>query len=803
MPSQTNYITTEHSIADTPSGNMGTSKDDHAPVGYSGSWVYRELLKFSTSGPPSGAKIVSCHLSLKTTSGVHFQHGSSPRIVIHRLTSSFSQSSGGGTETWRTDADPVWPGPSAISTGEVDVAFGNADNYVRTFNITDIYEAICSTSLFKRDGSPAGGSTNYGIRLRAYSEGSTADRVEFHTMRGSYVPRVEITWTMPKAATAPALISPLGVQPSAPTEFSFQWPSGDGTEKLEIEVGTALDTSNLWNPAPTTHTPGPVKTVAYGGTAIPVDGSTVYWRVRGLNEVGTPGPWSKGTFTVTSAPAAVISHPANNGIAETWNLQSDHAEWAGSEGKPFIRVLYTHPGGLDSASFDVDDDGVITNYPFVVSPGETAWIAHTTGWARNVNHTVRVRVNGSGGLQSPWSAAVVARIQWAQGRYAIPHVAGARDFAEAHGTLTGGGKVAFLYRNAAVPGSWFEEIGEFEKGTQIDMLIRLGANNTTDNPTLPVARIEWYGSGTTIPEFWTKGPAATIASDKGFRRFGVHSVHAIATAAANVSQNRSVIVTKGIRYTLSAYVSLKSTGVGLRLRVLDKDGALNVPDLVAPLLSTGHTTDTSKAPDGWQRLYWTFVAPADEIRLAILIEAAGEFWMDAVQLEEGDVATGWKPGNAGPAVVLDVGGVAVDRTFGGIFRLQGGDGATRSRVELHQKGLRFAQDTELSSPSTGVLAVNDVPIATGTLPVIKTVRQSNMGSLAGATNADYTITWPSAFADLNYTVSVTLWTEGVPAGRQLSCAIMSKTVSTVTIRVHNNTASTAINVGWHAIGIHD
>jgi hypothetical protein len=104
----------------------------------------------------------------------------------------------------------------------------------------------------------------------------------------------------------------------------------------------------------------------------------------------------------------------------------------------------------------------------------------------------------------------------------------------------------------------------------------------------------------------------------------------------------------------------------------------------------------------------------------------------------------------------------------------------------------------------GGLTSGGVAVATAAqLPIIKTVRTAALGALAGGANADRTITWPSPFADTNYTVVVTAHTEGDPAGRLISLAITSKTAAAVVIRVMNNTASTSINPAFHAIGIHD
>jgi hypothetical protein len=64
------------------------------------------------------------------------------------------------------------------------------------------------------------------------------------------------------------------------------------------------------------------------------------------------------------------------------------------------------------------------------------------------------------------------------------------------------------------------------------------------------------------------------------------------------------------------------------------------------------------------------------------------FWVDAVQIEEGPVASAWTPGSTG-AVVLDVGGISVDAAKGASLRLRASDGGVNDTVELGENGLLF------------------------------------------------------------------------------------------------------------------
>lgn len=731
MPSVTNTVYREHNVTNMP-GNYGTAKDDHAPVGNvtSSGWRYRDLMRFGVSGPPAGAKVVSCILKLKTTSGTHSSQGSSPRIRIRRCTEDWA-ASGGGTEQWRSDADPVGFSVSTSATGEVSYSFGGANQTVYDFDITDYYEYVMSSSVFRRDGTPGGGLTNYGIEIRAGTispsdETNTNDRCEFYSIRGSYAPRAVITWTVPDDATAPTLVAPNGVQSAAPTTFSFLFPSGDGARQYELEVGTALDTSNLWNPAVATVTAGTQKDVTYAGSAIPADGSTVYWRVRGLNEVGTAGPWSHGTFSVQSAPTVTLQSSV---MAEVHNLGS-LATWTGAEGKARIKATYTHPQSLNAAAWEVEVNGVVTAFPGGTLPGGVATFDLATGWTRNTNYAVRVRAQGTAGQWSAWTAVQNLRINWSQGIYTFTYPANATGWVPRHSALTTDAsktKVAYMYRNTSGPGAWQNTpaAATTSTSTSMDMLVRLSSFDPALNPTLPTAKLEWAppGTGGTLDHWQVTGGGAIVV-DEAVRRFGVHSVKVIPGATSGwIRNSRGVALTAGQWYTMSAYINTNGAvfgGQGCALGFNTEAGAY-LPPLGVGTGALAPAKSTVEGTDGWLRLYDQFLipgTPGDTVYLKPALwwgngSTVPYFNVDAFQLEEGEIATGWKPGMAGPAVVMDVGGIAVDARLGGILRLYGSTGGLRDIIELYQKGLRFS-DTELSSPSTGVLAANNVPLSLNT-----------------------------------------------------------------------------------------
>lgn len=85
-------------------------------------------------------------------------------------------------------------------------------------------------------------------------------------------------------------------------------------------------------------------------------------------------------------------------------------------------------------------------------------------------------------------------------------------------------------------------------------------------------------------------------------------------------------------------------------------------------------------------------------------------WFDALKLEESSVATPWSPAAIG-ATVIDAGGVQVDGFRGGVLRYRGSNGNTRDNVEGAAHGLMIGTDTELYSPTPGLLFANSQQIA--------------------------------------------------------------------------------------------
>lgn len=84
---------------------------------------------------------------------------------------------------------------------------------------------------------------------------------------------------------------------------------------------------------------------------------------------------------------------------------------------------------------------------------------------------------------------------------------------------------------------------------------------------------------------------------------------------------------------------------------------------------------------------------------------------------------------------------------------------------------------------------------------IRTKRQTT-GAVAAATTVDIVVTWPTAFADNAYTATVSLL-EGTAGIAMRIRKKVAQTAASITVRVTNDDAVSALTGTIHAIAIHD
>jgi len=293
---------------------LGGGDDDHLPSGYSGGYKLRSAVQFTLDWT-GVVKIVSAVLSVKTTSEVHLSFGSDPDMYIERITGSWSENSGrsgfdsppgGGWSGAASDFDQV----DATSTGRATMDVTTATGTWDTVDITDIVEAWAPASVLKRDGTPGGGLSNFGVRLRPVVESDSSENTEFHSddASASNRPTILLTYSVGTAPSAPTGLTPTGTVVGTPTFTGiFSDPdTADTMSKLDIQVSTDSTFASVshWNYSGAGFgIAGGTWNIGYLGTALDA-GITYYYRARVYDQVPLVSAWSSTqSFTTQGSPA--------------------------------------------------------------------------------------------------------------------------------------------------------------------------------------------------------------------------------------------------------------------------------------------------------------------------------------------------------------------------------------------------------------------------------------------------------------------------------------------------------------------
>jgi hypothetical protein len=339
-----------------------------------------------------------------------------------------------------------------------------------------------------------------------------------------------------------------------------------------------------------------------------------------------------------------------------------------------------------------------------------------------------------------WSAAMTLldfRVRWAQAIYAKDVSVGASNLAFAS-TVTGAAarsSAAFqTATDAAGAGgsAWVEDVGLLAPTATafIRILVRLATYTAGVNTLMSDMTLTYAGTAS-VPDKWLVAGTGGLILDKTQRRFGYYAAKLTAptpgTAIYMYPWRRvstdGVLVTPNTDYTLSMYVKTNGPlGGSGQVALMVRGGSVGgspYDRFANPPGTTYWTADSSKAPDGWQRLMMSFHVPSNTTAVWPTVwfnpgVANQSIWVDGGKFEEGKVTSAWTPGFLGEAITLDAMGITVDAQAGGILRLRGSSGGIRDIVGLGTTGLLIGPDTRLNSPSIGVLAANDVPLSLNT-----------------------------------------------------------------------------------------
>jgi len=468
-------------------------------------------------------------------------------------------------------------------------------------------------------------------------------------------------------------------------------------------------------------------------------------RVRTTDTGGLVSAWSGVYyFRVNSIPVVGTRTPIDSALAYIWNLGTDLQVWtsAGEFAKPRVQFVYTDADAQQMSAYRVklwnDNAGAKGTQLYdtgkvlaVAAVGDTITVDLPQALVMGTQYWWSIEVwdsldESSGSVDS--STAFRIKVRWGQAIYEYNAGAGSSGWNFIPGNMTGT-QVVFLYASAtgasgAGRSTWATTIGALNPNAYVNVMVRLATSADGVDSTLDSMRFTYLGNSTTPDDWATSG--GTWVLDANIRRYGTQSLKAsINTTVAsdsltypvrNAPNGNDIPVVPGTPMVFSAWVKTGQALTGgnkIQLRVY-MAGATTT-ELVSSYTDVARreTLDSSTSPDGWQRLRLGFTVPlgVSFVRPALeFVRAASQgtisFWVDAVKLEEGTVATAWTPGFVADAVVLDAGGIMVDGLAGGIFRLRGSAGTVRDTVQLNTNGLLFGGDTPLYSPAASVLRLD-------------------------------------------------------------------------------------------------
>ena len=669
--------------------------------------------------------------------------------------------SSGGSVLAKTAAQTIPAGSSTITLGlgyEVEAALASS------------YEVNGGTSVYVGfSRNPAEGvqfpSDDTGSHYDATKTGTYPGTLSGGTHSGYGRLGAYITYEAANhLPTAPTLISPASgarITTQQP-EFKFDHndSDNDNIEVYDLQVDNNSGFGTPWwevdhATSGIDNTLDRVERTVPLGNALP-RGVPLYWRARTADHE-TYGPWSGGrTLSVNALPTHTIQSPVPGGACNIWNLD-ELAVWTpgGAHAKPILDWNFTDDDGDAQSAYivriyDVASGGspiynsgtVYTtdercDADFGLVNGQQYW------WSVNVRDALGEWEYDSEPPRTPFF------VRWGQAIYEYNPGAGSSAWQFSAAAITSGA-AAFLFASAtgaagAGRSAWKTSIGAVTPGAWLNVLVRLRPISTavaSVSPALPDMQFTYLGVGAALsPDKWSMQSTNPTdwAMDPDFRRFGSQALRCQVTATAGLryiypyegAVGSDVAVTPNTEYVFSAFINSGALPINadVRLAVMSEGSVtaelspLYVDDSNALGRNTnGVDPDTGQPlfPEGWQRLTLRF-RTAEQTRVRPMIRygdsgtatVGDTFWADGVQMEEAVIASGWRPGMVGNAAVLDASGLVIDGLSGGIFRLRGSAGALRDVVALGPHGLLLGGDSELASPSTGVLTVNGVVVGSG------------------------------------------------------------------------------------------
>lgn len=702
MPTTTWACNKDARVADSGGTSLGAGASNFNPIGTYSGYKYRTLLGFSYSFTGM-VSITSAVLNLRTGTQFYVAYGSDPDIAVRRLTAAWSEGTSvalSGTNAVEWDNQPGVTGSTAVA--DISPSESTWDSVDIT---TIIQEALAAGSF-------------YGLRLYAYDgsgeSSSATDVTEIYSReQGSSDPYITVTYTNNVVPSAPTLTGPADGQIVTLTpelKATHSDPDGDALLDYDHQVSTDPTFASVthWNESASTFgISGNNITRTYAGTAL-TRGTTYYWRMRTSSATGATGegPWSAArSFVVNSLPVATLTEPAATGRTARLTYVPG-AGWA----SPRLVVAWGSTDanvGHAQSKYQVfvtnDADGTTHYDSGTVVSTATSLVIPTTLTEGN-KYRIKVRV-WDALEQGAYSTELTVRARWAVGLYRFDMGSAPNSISlTTLSTTTGSAsEVAVEYgtdTTTATPGTFYSTVGGVPLQRYFFYRVYLYAwgSATPTSPSLDQLTIS-YSAIVLIPDNWTRNDlgAGIIIADPGSYVYGSQALRIAGDGGAQLAY-QLVNVLPNTDYVLSGRI--KSLGnSGAQLEIVDNTNS------IAFKQSTGVSATQDFLPI--EPLIWNSGSVSSVYIRCRVNGAVGTYgWFDALKLEASSIATPWTPGFIGNAVGIDAGGVQIDASAGGLFRLRGATGGTRDTVALTGAGLTFGGDVEVRSEATGNLTIS-------------------------------------------------------------------------------------------------
>lgn len=170
---RTYACTKDARLAHSGSLDAGNGQDTTIPIGYVGGYRNRAVLDFNDIPWANVVEVIKCELVVNVGSESCGAFGSTPKVVVSRLTGGFSEGSYATACGFATSNSVVYPGPSTTSSGAVTSTMPSSTSTEKAIDITAIGKAWF------------GGSAQHGLQIKSAGEDSGKYTTSIYTRHTS------------------------------------------------------------------------------------------------------------------------------------------------------------------------------------------------------------------------------------------------------------------------------------------------------------------------------------------------------------------------------------------------------------------------------------------------------------------------------------------------------------------------------------------------------------------------------------------------------------------------------------------